>query len=59
MGTGKKERTRLAREGKSGDSMQNVKIKGENFYRDAKKVRNLNIRKDLGPRRNAEGKIVQ
>ncbi|KAI0512959.1 NGP1NT domain-containing protein [Xylaria bambusicola] len=59
MGTGKKERTRIAREGKSGDSMQNVKIKGENFYRDAKKIRALNIRKDHGPRRNAEGTIVQ
>ncbi|KAJ8131178.1 hypothetical protein O1611_g2444 [Lasiodiplodia mahajangana] len=58
MGTGKKERSRLSREGKTG-SMDNVKIKGENFYRDAKKIRALNIRKDLGPRRNAEGKIVQ
>ncbi|KAI0427052.1 nucleolar GTP-binding protein 2 [Xylaria sp. FL1042] len=58
MGTGKKERNRLSREGKTG-SMDNVKIKGENFYRDAKKIRALNIRKDLGPRRNAEGKIVQ
>ncbi|KAI0539537.1 nucleolar GTP-binding protein 2 [Xylaria digitata] len=58
MGTGKKERNRLSREGKTG-SMDNVKIKGENFYRDAKKIRALNIRKDLGPRRNAEGTIVQ
>ncbi|KAI1743297.1 NGP1NT domain-containing protein [Xylaria scruposa] len=58
MGTGKKERSRLAREGKTG-SMDNVKIKGENFYRDAKKIRALNIRKDHGPRRNADGKIVQ
>ncbi|KAI1179049.1 NGP1NT domain-containing protein [Nemania sp. FL0916] len=58
MGTGKKERNRLIREGKTG-SMDNVKIKGENFYRDAKKVRALNIRKDHGPQRNAEGKIVQ
>ncbi|KAI1329769.1 NGP1NT domain-containing protein [Xylariaceae sp. FL0255] len=58
MGTGKKERTRLAREGKTG-GMDNVKIKGENFYRDAKKIRALNIRKDKGPRRNAAGDIVQ
>ncbi|KAI1751803.1 nucleolar GTP-binding protein 2 [Xylaria castorea] len=58
MGTGKKERNRLSREGKTG-SMDNVKIKGENFYRDAKRVRALNIRKDRGPRRNAEGTIVQ
>ncbi|KAI1291563.1 NGP1NT domain-containing protein [Xylaria venustula] len=59
MGTGKKERTRIAREGKKTDGMQNVKIKGENFYRDAKRVRALNIRKDHGPQRNAEGKITQ
>ncbi|KAI2638629.1 NGP1NT domain-containing protein [Xylaria nigripes] len=59
MGTGKKERNRLIRQGKSGTSMDNVKIKGENFYRDAKKIRTLNIRKDNGPRRNAQGDIVQ
>ncbi|KAI0976905.1 nucleolar GTP-binding protein 2 [Xylaria arbuscula] len=59
MGTGKKERTRIAREGKKMDGMQNVKIKGENFYRDAKRVRALNIRKDHGPQRNAEGTITQ
>ncbi|KAI0203447.1 nucleolar GTP-binding protein 2 [Astrocystis sublimbata] len=58
MGTAKKERNRLSREGKTG-SMDNVKIKGENFYRDAKRVRALNIRKDHGPQRNADGKIVQ
>ncbi|KAI0160617.1 NGP1NT domain-containing protein [Xylariaceae sp. FL1272] len=59
MGTGKKERNRLTRQGKSGTSMDNVKIKGENFYRDAKKIRALNIRKDKGPQRNAAGDIVQ
>ncbi|KAI1818283.1 NGP1NT domain-containing protein [Poronia punctata] len=58
MGTAKKERNRLSREGKTG-SMDNVKIKGENFYRDAKRVRALNIRKDHGPQRNAEGTITQ
>ncbi|KAI3319389.1 NGP1NT domain-containing protein [Xylariaceae sp. AK1471] len=58
MGTAKKERNRLTREGKTG-SMDNVKIKGENFYRDAKRVRALNIRKDHGPQRNAEGTITQ
>ncbi|OTA94975.1 hypothetical protein M434DRAFT_29349 [Hypoxylon sp. CO27-5] len=60
MGTGKKERNRLARQGKSGSGMDNIKVKGENFYRDAKKVKALNIRKDDGkPTRNAEGKIIQ
>lgn len=33
MGTGKKEATRKVREGKVGDGMANVKVKGENFYR--------------------------
>lgn len=33
MGTGKKEATRRQRQGKSGDGMGNVKVKGENFYR--------------------------
>ncbi|KAI1400219.1 nucleolar GTP-binding protein [Hypoxylon fuscum] len=59
MGTGKKERNRLVRQGKSGDGMDNVKIKGENFYRSAKKVKTLNMRKDEGkPTRNADGKII-
>jgi len=33
MGQGKKEAVRKVREGKTGDGMQNVKVKGENFYR--------------------------
>jgi nuclear GTP-binding protein len=33
MGTGKKEATRRERQGKTGDGMANVKVKGENFYR--------------------------
>lgn len=33
MGTGKKEKNRLARQGKTGDGMGNLKVKGENFYR--------------------------
>ncbi|KAI8964627.1 GTP-binding family protein [Daldinia sp. FL1419] len=60
MGTGKKERNRLVRQGKSGTGMDNIKVKGENFYRSAKKVKALNIRKDEGkPVRNADGKIIQ
>lgn len=60
MGTGKKERSRLARQGKSGTGMDNIKIKGENFYRTAKKVKTLNMRKDEGkPVRNPDGKIIQ
>lgn len=60
MGTGKKERNRLVRQGKSGAGMDNIKIKGENFYRNAKKIKTLNMRKDEGkPVRNADGKIIQ
>lgn len=33
MGTGKKEATRRVRQGKTGDGMGNVRVKGENFYR--------------------------
>lgn len=33
MGTGKKEATRRVRQGKTGDGMANVRVKGENFYR--------------------------
>ena len=33
MGTGKKESNRLIRQGKTGDGLGNVKVKGENFYR--------------------------
>lgn len=33
MGTAKKEAARKERQGKVGDGMGNVKIKGENFYR--------------------------
>lgn len=33
MGTGKKEATRRTRQGKTGDGLGNVRVKGENFYR--------------------------
>jgi DNA-binding protein YbaB len=33
MGQAKKEGNRKVREGKVGDGMANVKVKGENFYR--------------------------
>lgn len=33
MGTQKKEKNRKERQGKTGDGMGNVKVKGENFYR--------------------------
>ncbi|KAK3362550.1 NUC091 domain-containing protein [Lasiosphaeria hispida] len=56
MGTAKKEKSRMVREGKvKGDP----KTKGENFYRSAKKVKTLNILKEGKAVRNKEGKIVQ
>ncbi|KAL1964602.1 hypothetical protein VTN77DRAFT_6776 [Rasamsonia byssochlamydoides] len=59
MGTGKKEAARRERQGKVGDGMANVKVKGENFYRDAKKLRTLNMFKDGKPKRDASGKIIK
>lgn len=56
MGTGKKERSRIERQGKvKGDP----KVKGENFYRSAKKIKTLNILKEGKAIRNSEGKIVK
>lgn len=59
MGTGKKEATRKERQGKVGDGMANVKTKGENFYRSAKKAKTLNMFKDGKAQRNASGKITK
>ncbi|KAI8252031.1 Nucleolar GTP-binding protein 2 [Colletotrichum sp. SAR11_239] len=59
MGTGKKEANRKVRQGKTGDGMGNVKTKGENFYRSAKRVRQLNILKDGKAQRNADGEITK
>ncbi|KAJ5225327.1 Nucleolar GTP-binding protein 2 [Penicillium chermesinum] len=58
MGTGKKEATRKERQGKNSDGMGNVRTKGENFYRDAKKIKHLNMFKDGKARRNAAGDIT-
>lgn len=59
MGTGKKEATRRERQGKEGDGMSNVKTKGENFYRSAKKARALNVFKEGKAQRNAAGRITK
>ncbi|KAL1976658.1 hypothetical protein VTN31DRAFT_2940 [Thermomyces dupontii] len=59
MGTQKKEAARRERQGKTGDGMGNVKVKGENFYRDAKKLRTLNMYKEGKPKRDARGNIVK
>lgn len=59
MGTGKKEAARKVRQGKTDDGMSNVRTKGENFYRSAKKVKHLNMFKDGKPQRNAVGDITK
>ncbi|KIW07115.1 uncharacterized protein PV09_01990 [Verruconis gallopava] len=59
MGSGKKEAARKERQGKVGDGMANVKVKGENFYRDAKKLKVLNRFKEGKAQRNAAGKITK
>ncbi|KAL8644004.1 MAG: hypothetical protein Q9210_007470 [Variospora velana] len=59
MGTGKKEASRKERQGKVGDGMNNVKTKGENFYRTAKKAKTLNMFKEGKAQRNADGKITK
>ena len=59
MGTGKKESTRRKKQGKEGDGMQNIKTKGENFYRSAKQAKTLQIFKEGKAQRNADGKIVK
>ncbi|KAF7513773.1 GTPase required for pre-60S ribosomal subunit nuclear export and maturation [Endocarpon pusillum] len=59
MGSGKKEAARRERQGKGGDGLNNVKTKGENFYRNAKKIKTLNMYKEGKAQRNASGKITK
>ncbi|KAL8764742.1 MAG: hypothetical protein Q9209_007909 [Squamulea sp. 1 TL-2023] len=59
MGTGKKEVSRKEKQSKVGDGMNNVKTKGENFYRTAKKAKTLNMFKQGKAQRNADGKITK
>ena len=57
MGTQKKEKQRRVREGDTRDG--NLRVKGENFYKDAKKVKLLLMYKTGRAKRNARGEIVQ
>lgn len=57
MGTQKKEKQRRTREGDTRDS--NLRVKGENFYRDAKKVKHLQMYKTGRAVRNAKGEIIR
>ncbi|KAJ3160127.1 GTPase required for pre-60S ribosomal subunit nuclear export and maturation [Geranomyces michiganensis] len=62
MGKQKKERTRQANERVpgSGPSLSNIThVKGVNFYRDAKKVRQVNMLKGGKAVRNADGKVIK
>jgi len=59
MGTGKKEATRRERQGKTNDGMSNVRTKGENFYRSAKRVKTLNMFKDGKAQHNAKGEVTK
>jgi nuclear GTP-binding protein len=60
MGNFKKEKSRRGREAESKpDAMAHVKVKGENFYRDAKKVKKVNMYKEGKPVRNAAGDIIK
>ena len=57
MGTQKKEKQRRVRQNDTRDG--NLRVKGENFYRDAKKVKHLQMYKSGRAVRNAQGEIVQ
>ncbi|KAF3985695.1 hypothetical protein FT663_05195 [Candidozyma haemuli var. vulneris] len=57
MGTQKKEKQRRVREGDTRDG--NLRVKGENFYKDAKKVRHLSMYKTGRAVRNAKGEIIK
>lgn len=57
MGTQKKEKQRRVRENDTRDG--NLRVKGENFYRDAKKVKHLQMYKSGRAVRNAQGEIIQ
>ncbi|KAI8144477.1 NUC091 domain-containing protein [Fennellomyces sp. T-0311] len=60
MGQFKKEKARVARSKEAGDDRAtNIRVKGENFYRDAKKLRYINMLKSGKPIRNAAGKIIK
>ncbi|KAK9382955.1 NUC091 domain-containing protein [Kockiozyma suomiensis] len=57
MGVAKKEKSRVSRQGS--DKPGNLKLKGENFYRDTAKVKKLNMYKEGRAQRNAQGEITK
>ncbi|KAI7864560.1 NUC091 domain-containing protein [Spinellus fusiger] len=60
MGQFKKEKSRVSRDKKAGDDRAgNLRVKGENFYRDAKKVKYVKMLKGGKATRDAQGKIIK
>ncbi|CEG72461.1 Putative Nucleolar GTP-binding protein 2 [Rhizopus microsporus] len=60
MGQYKKEKQRVTRDKAGGDDRaKNMRVKGENFYRDAKKIKYINMLKGGKAIRDSQGKIVQ
>lgn len=59
MGTRKKEASRRESQGVGKNGTANVKVKGENFYRDAKKLKTLRMYKDGRAQRDTAGKVVK
>ncbi|AJT05920.1 Nog2p [Saccharomyces cerevisiae YJM451] len=57
MGTGKKEKSRRIREGDTKDG--NLRVKGENFYRDSKRVKFLNMYTSGKEIRNKKGNLIR
>lgn len=57
MGTAKKEKQRRIREGNTKDG--NLRVKGENFYRDAKRVKFLNMYTKGGAIKNKKGDVIR
>lgn len=57
MGTQKKEKSRRVRQNDTRDG--NLRVKGENFYRDAKKVKHLAMYKTGRATRNSKGEIIK
>lgn len=59
MGQYKKEKQRVSRDKAGGDDRaKNLRLKGENFYRDAKKIKYINMLKGGKATRNAQGRII-
>lgn len=57
MGSFKKEKQRRVREGKTQDG--NLRVKGENFYRDGKRVQFLNMYRDGTAIKNKNGDLIK